>query len=65
MIENHQQYEVTKKQAGEFKKAIDNFSFHKRRKLKIDEVLIRAELSGLESMYQELLDQMQEYETRK
>ena len=64
MIKDNLQYEVTKHQAEKFKKAIAEFSVHRRRKLKIAEELIIAEKSGLESMYQELLDQMQEYETR-
>ena len=64
MIENNLQYEVTKEQAQKFKEAIDNFNYHKRRKMKISEELIKAELAGLESMYQTLLDEMQEYETR-
>jgi len=64
MIKNKEQYELTKKQAEKFKQAISNFSTHQRKKKKVDPKLIKAELAGLESMYETLLNEMQEYENR-
>lgn len=64
MIQNRQEYEITKKQADKIRKAISEFSTHKRKKLKIDDNIIKAELAALESMYGELLEQMQDYESK-
>lgn len=64
MIKDSKQYEITKKQAEKFRVAIRDFNPRLRKKQKIDEELIKAELAGLESMYETLLDEMQEYENR-
>ena len=64
MIKNSKQYQITKEQAEKFKEAIAKFNSHKRRKQGINEQLIKAELAGLKAMYEELLNEMLEYENR-
>lgn len=64
MIENEQQYKVTKTQLEKFKKVIDNFDLKKTSNFVQSKVIAQAELDALKSEHEILTEQITEYESK-
>jgi len=65
VITNERQYRITKAQLLKLKQAIDSFDMKKVEAQTRSQVLAKAELEALESQYQDLFDEIQEYEALK
>lgn len=64
MIENELQLAITKEWAQKFKDAYDNFDAEVEKAFNVSPVFIELGKAALKSQYEELLEQIKEYETR-
>lgn len=62
MIENERQYQVTKAAAAKFKLALDSVAANDDPA--IHPIMKQAQMDALQSQYDELCEQIAEYETR-
>lgn len=65
MISNERQYRITKAEAEKFRRAIDHLKDDKDARKDLHPRLFRAQLDAIQSQFEELLDELEEYERLK
>ena len=65
MITNERQYRITRKQAADFGRAIDEFDATSAERTDVHPRLLRAEREAMESQLADLRDELEEYERLK
>ena len=65
MIKNELQYKLTKRSAGNFEKRLNWLRENPGTQDKLDPIIAKAEEDGLQSMIDELREEIQEYESTK
>jgi len=65
MITNERQYRITRAQFNKLKIAVESFDFEENFKQVKDELLVKAQIDALNSEYENLRMQIQEYEVLK